>query len=421
MTHPDRPYNLLRRNFWFRRFWLGETASLLGDQVTALALPLTAVLVLHAGAVRMGYLTALGLAPFLVLSLPVGVWLDRKGRRRQKMIAADLARVLLLASVPAFFALGFRNWAPLYLVAVLVGVARVVFSLGYPSMVAAVVPAKQYVAANTWLQGSRAATNMAGPAFAGFLIQWLSAPLALLVDAASFAASALGLASIHPPEPEPAAAQPLSFMEGLRFVWTTPPVRLMLLGLSTVNLFNFMFQALYVLYATRTLHIHPGTLGTIFGIGAGGAVLGALTAPTLSKRLGVGMALIIGTTLFTISLVLVPLAVGTHVVVLGMLMLAEFGSGFGVMVLDISFGSLSLGLVPDDIRARVTGAFSLVNYGIRPIGALLGGWLPGVTGLHGTLWVATAGASCGVFWLLPRVVRQLQQPAAESDDRQMES
>ncbi len=418
-SQSDGPWHVIRGNAAFRRFWMGETASLLGTQVTRLALPLTAVLILHADAAQMGYLTALELAPYLLLSLPIGFWLDRRGHRRHKMVAADLARALLLLVVPALYLGGGMSWSALYLVAGCVGLAEVVFSLAYASIVVAVVPPSQYLAANTLLQGSRALTQLVGPALAGVLIQMLAAPIALIVDAVSFLASAVGLATIHPPEPPGTPMGPHDITAGLRFVWTTAPIRLMLLGLSTINLFNYMFSALYVLYVTRFLHVHPGTLGVIFSVGAGGTIVGALTASGITRRMGSGNALALGTALFTVPLLLVPLASGAHLVTFGMLTLAEAASGFGVMVLDITFGSLSLALVPDAVRGRTAGAFSLVNYGVRPMGALLGGWLPGIVGLHATLWIATVCAAGGVIWLLSPVVRRLQEPPRELSRGQM--
>jgi MFS family permease len=367
----------------------------------------------------MGYLTAVELLPYLLLSLPVGVWLDRRGQRRRRMVGADVARVLLLVAIPLSAHRGVLGWTLLYVIAGLVGACQVVFSLAYPSMVTAIVPPKQFLAANTLLQGSRAAAQLVGPALAGFLVQALSAPVALVADAASFAASAVGLATIHPSEPPPVPAQPGDVTEGFRFIWTAPSVRFLLLGLATVNLFNYMFVAQLVLYVTRALHVDAGMLGLIFSVGAAGTVLGALTSGGLSRRLGAGKALALGTALFTVPLMLVPLASGPHPLVLAILMVAEVVSGLGVMMLDINFGSLSLALVPDDVRARAAGAFSLVNYGIRPLGALLGGWLPTALGLRGTLWVATVGASLGVLWLLVPQVRHLTYTAGQSASREM--
>ncbi len=285
-TSSDGAGKLLRGNAPFRRFWIGETASLLGSKVTGLALPLTAVLILHATAAQMGYLTALELVPYLILALPVGIWLDRKGHRLHKMMAADLGRTFLLLVIPVLYLFGVIAWAPLYLVVAFIGSLDVIFSLGYPSLVTAVVPPKHYLAANTLVQGSRATVQLIGPALAGALIQLLSAPLALVADAVSFVASFVGLNTIHPIEPLGTPMGTHDLTKGLRFLWESAPVRMMLLGLSTVNLFNYMFVALLILYVTRSLHVRPETLGLILSVGAGGTILGALTASLIVRTLG---------------------------------------------------------------------------------------------------------------------------------------
>lgn len=175
----------------------------------------------------------------------------------------------------------------------------------------------------------------------------------------------------------------------------------MVLALSTVNGFNAMFATLFILYATRALHVGPARLGLLLGVGAVGAGLGAALAARLVRRLGARETLLVGILLFTAPLMLVPWAdetLGTITVLWG---LAELASSAGLMILDISFGSLSLALVPESVRGCAAGAVSLVNYGIRPLGALAGGLLPSLLGVRGTLWVATAGACLGAVWLLP--------------------
>src|SRR5262249_30156120 len=170
---------------------------------------------------------------------------------------------------------------------------------------------------------------------------------------------------------------------------------------ATINLFNFVFFALFILYANRYLHVKPGLLGVVLGAGAFGGVLGALLTGRIVRRIGVGPSFVLGCVLFPTPLVLVPLAGGARWVVLGCLFLAEFGSGFGVMLLDISFGAISAALVPNRLRARVTGAFNVVNFGVRPLGAFLGGILGSAIGVRETLWIAVVGAIAGFVWLLP--------------------
>jgi MFS family permease len=196
---------------------------------------------------------------------------------------------------------------------------------------------------------------------------------------------------------------------GLRFIAQTPVVRAALGASATINLFNFMFWAIFVLYATRELGIGAVALGLLLGVGALGAILGSLVTSRLTSRVGIGRALVIGFVLFPAPLLLWPLASGPMPVLLGLLGLAEFGSGVGVMILDISLGALLAAVVPDQLRARVSGAYMLVNYGVRPLGAILGGALGAAIGLRPTLWIATVASLTAVLWLLPSPLPRLRQ------------
>jgi MFS family permease len=399
---------LLRDRRDFRRFWSAQTISLFGDQVTLLALPLAAVLVLDASAAQMGYLAAAGLAPSLLFALHAGAWVDRRGRRRRTMIVADLGRAGLLATIPLGYALGALTLPQLYAVAFLTGTLSVLFFVSDSTLFVAVAPRERYVEANSLLHGSRAFSFVGGPSLAGFLVQLLSAPGALLADAASFLASALLLGRISPTEPPPEAARRGSIRAGARWIRHAPVVRAALAATATINFFNLMFLALFVLYAIRRLHVGPGTLGVVLGAGAVGGVLGSLVTGRLSRRLGIGPAFLLGCLLFPAPFLLVPLAAGPRPLILALLVAARFGAGFGVMVLDISIGSIFAALIPDGLRARVSGAYLAVNYGVRPLGSLAGGALATVIGLRPTLWVAAAGGLTGVLWLLRSPVPRLK-------------
>jgi MFS family permease len=405
---------LLRTDNDFRRFWTGQTISLFGDQISLLAVPLVAVLVLDAGAAQMGYLTAVGLAPNLILALHLGAWVDRQASRRRLMLVADLARATLLATIPIAAAIGVLTLAQLYAVAFGVGCLTVLFFVSYNTLFVALVDRDDYVAASSLLNGSRALSFVGGQGIAGVLVAAFTAPFALVADAASFLASAAFLRRISPAEPEPVAAGPGQVAAGVRFIARTPIMRAALGASATLNLFNFVFWAIFILYATRTLGVGPAELGLVLAVGAIGGVVGSMVAGRLTRRIGVGRALIVGFVLFPAPLLLVPLASGTKPMVLAFLGLAEFGSSVGVMLLDIDLGALFAALVPDLMRARVTGAYTVVNYGVRPLGALIGGALGSAIGLRPTLWIATVGALTGVLWLMPSPVprlRELPEPA----------
>jgi MFS family permease len=402
---------LLRENRSFRTFFAGQSVSLLGDQITLIALPLVAVLVLDASPAQMGYLAAAALLPNLLFSLHVGAWVDRRGRRRQTMIAADLARAALLVSVPVAYWLDALTFAQLYVVGFLTGLASVFFFVSYTTLFVSLVPRERYVEANSLLNGTRAASFVAGVSLGGLLVQILTAPVALVADSASFVYSALALSRIKPVEPPTEVAERGHLVAGLRYVFGSPTMRSALGATATINFFNFLFFALFVLYATRYLHVKPGLLGVVLGAGAVGGLIGAVLTGRIIRRVGVGPAFMIGCVIFPAPLLLVPLAGGDQPrwVVLGCLFLAEFGSGFGVMMLDISAGAISAALVPDRLRARVSGSYNVVNYGVRPVGAFLGGVLGSAIGVRETLWIAAIGALAGVVWLLPSPIPALKE------------
>ena len=407
----------LLRGADFRNLWLGQTVSLFGDQITLIALPLAAVLVLDADAAEMGYLTAAELVPHLLFSLPAGAWLERVERRRWLMIASDLARAGLLASIPVAYALDALTFGQLYAVAFLTGTLAVVFDISYMTLYVAVTKREDYVDANSLLNGSRAFSYVAGPSLGGILVQLLSAPAALLADAFSFIGSALFLTRIRAKEPplEPAlGGKWAQVKEGMSFIFRHSILRPSLISVAILNFFNFVFAALFILYATRELGVRSGTLGIVLGAGAVGGLLGAAMAGRLGRRIGIGPSFVLGMVLFPAPLLLVPLAGGSKALVLAMLFTAEFLSAVGVMILDINAGAIITAFTPHRLRSRATGALRFVNYGVRPLGALAGGALGSAFGLRPTLWFAAAAGLLGVLWLIPSPIpRLLELPEEE--------
>jgi MFS family permease len=406
--------SLLRQRV-FRLYWSAQTISMLGDQISGIALPLVGVITLHASPAQMGVLTALVWAPNLVLGLHAGALADRWGRRRWVMITADIGRALVIASVPAAAALGVLGMAQLYVVAFAAGSLSVFFNVSDSTLFMCIVERDEYLAANSLVYGSRAASFMAGPSLGGILTQALSAPAALLMDALSFLMSAGFLSRIAPAEPEPQPPEPGHLTAGVRFIRRTPVLFYELASTATVNFFNFAFFALFLLYAVRTLHVHAGTLGVVLGIGAIGSMLGAVATRRLTDRIGIGPSYIVGLVLFPAPLILVPLAGGSHVLVLTLLFLAEFLSGIGVMILDITAGSINSALIPSHLRARVQGAWTIVNYGVRPLGSLAAGLAASTLGIHTTLWIATVGGALSALWLLPSPLPHLKALPESAD------
>ncbi len=400
---------LLRENVPFRRFFAGQFVSLVGDQVSLIALPLVGVLVLHAGPAQMGYLTTAALLPNLLFSLHAGAWVDRHGRRRQVMLATDIGRAALLVSIPIAYGLDLLTIEQLYVVGFLEGTLSVFFYVAYSALFVALVPRDRYVEGQSLLNGSRALSFVGGPSLGGLLVQALSAPAALAADAVSFLVSAFSLSRISPEEPPTEPAESGHLRAGATYIRHSPVIRASLLATATINFFNFVFFALVILYANQYLHIQPGALGAVIAVASIGSVIGSIVTGRIGRRIGIGPAFALGCVLFPAPLVLVPLAGGPHWLVLVCVTVAEFFSGFGVMLLDISGGAIKAAVVPDRLRARVSGAYMLVNYGVRPLGALAGGLLGAEIGVRSTLWIATVGAIAGVLWLLPSPVMGMRE------------
>ncbi|WP_328629480.1 MFS transporter [Streptomyces sp. NBC_00353] len=402
----------LWRDQRFRRFWAGQSISQFGDRITELALPLIAVGALHASANQVAWLTALIWTPNL-LAIVLGAWVDHRIHKRRLMVLADLVRAAVLLSLPAAYLLGAVTLSQLYAVALLTGAAGVLFNTAYPPFFAHLVPRSSYVDANSKLSASRSASYVAGPAIGGALVQALTAPVAVVVDALTFLASAIlvGRVSIDEPPAEPGQAAPPLLRrarEGLVFVVRHPVLRASLGCAATVNFFTFVAgSGLIVLFASRNLGLTAGVIGMAFGIGATGSLLGAVIAPKVSRRLGVGRSIVVGAVLFPAPIAIAAAAGGPLWARAGALALAEFLSGVGVMLFDVNLNSLQADVIPDGMRSRVAGAYSTINYGIRPVGAVLGGLLATLIGLRATLLLAAVGGALSLLWLLPSPIPRI--------------
>ncbi|WP_331745171.1 MFS transporter [Kitasatospora sp. NBC_01300] len=420
MSDPDQSAAIsLWRDRRFRRFWAGQSASQFGDRITELALPLIAVGTLDASADQVAWLTALVWTPNL-LAIFLGAWVDHRAHKRRLMIFADLARATVLLSVPAACLSGSVTLGQLYAVALLTGAAGVLFNTAYPPFFVRLVPRASYVDANSKLSASRSASYIAGPAIGGVLVQALTAPVAVVVDALTFLVSALlvGRASVdEPPAVSGAAAAPpllLRAREGLSFVVRHPVLRAALGCAATVNFFTFVAgSGLIVLFANRSLGLSAGAIGIAFGIGATGSLLGAVSAPKVSRRFGVGRSIVVGAVLFPAPIAIAAAAGGPLWLRAGALAAVEFLSGFGVMLFDINLNSLQATVIPDGMRSRVAGAYSTINYGTRPVGAIVGGLLASSVGLRATLLVAAVGGALSLLWLLPSPIPRIRSLAPD--------
>ena len=387
----------------FATYWAGQGISQFGDRITELALPLIAVTSLQVGASTVGLLTAAVWAPNL-LSLLVGTWVDHHVRKRRLLIAADVLRALVLLSLPVAHFVGAITLAQLFLVALVAGLGQVLYQTSYPSFFVGLVRRDQFVEANSLLSGTRSASFVAGPAVAGGLIHVVTAPVAMLVDAVTFAVSAVLIGRVKVPDLPVDTTNGDGLLrrsrDGMALVLRNPYLRASLACATTINLFNLMAGALIILYASRELGLSAGVIGLAFGIGATGGLLGTVAAGPLSRRIGIGRTIALGAVVFSAPFALMPLATGPTWSRAGVLALVEFISAFGVMCLDIPLNALQTAVTPDGVRSRVAGAFSTVNYGIRPLGAIVGGLVGEWIGLAPTMVVAAVGGSLSALWLL---------------------
>jgi MFS family permease len=416
---------LLRVNRPFRDYWTGQTISLFGDQIALLAIPLLAVLTLDADAQQMGLLGAVELVPNLFFAFAFGAWADRRASRRAILIGADLGRAAVLFGIPLAALLGVLTMPVLYVAAFATGTLGTLFMVSEQTVFTSLVKPAEYVEANSLLIGSRSVSIVGGKTLGGLLVAALTAPVAVAVDAVTFLFSALFVRRAEVPEP-PAAPPDSDLAAGIRFIRRNPLLQASLLGTATFNIFNTAFWALLVLFATRELGLGSGAIGIALGVGALGSILGTVWARRLNARIGLGKALIFSFVMAPLPLLLVPLAPGPPTLSWVLLTVAEFGSGVGVMILEVGLASVQAAVIPDGLRSRVWGAILFVNWGVRPLGALGGGLLAGAIGLRSTMWIAAIGGMAGVLWLLPSRMSKVRDvsedglavdpPAVEPED-----
>ena len=397
----------IRANKNFLRYWVGHAVSAFGDQISALALPLIAATTLHASATEVGLLTAAIWTPNLV-SLFVGTWADRYPRPRALLIAANLAQALAVAVVPCAWLIDALSMPLLYAAGLALGAGGVVYDTSYPRFFARLVPRRDYVAANSMLSTTNSVSGIAGPAVGGVLIQAVTAPVAMIIDAASFLVSAIVIRSVHDSNADSGgtAEQPERYVRrlvvGIRYLVAHTYLRASLGASTLMNFAAFVVQGLLVFYAARELHLSPGQIGLAFTLGAFGGLLGALVAARVSLRLGIGRTIALGATLYCLPFSGLAFAsTGTRGVIL--IAVVEAFSALGVMLFDINNNSMRTAVTRDEMRSRVAGAYSTVNYGTRPLGAVCGGVLGDQIGLRPTLFLAGLGGllAAGIVSLSP--------------------
>ncbi|HEY43555.1 MAG TPA: MFS transporter [Anaerolineae bacterium] len=411
-------FNGLWRDVNFTKLWTGQAISLFGSQITFLALPLTAVLVLDATPSQMGILMAVEALPTLLMGLFVGVWVDHY-RRRPILIMADLGRAVLLSVIPVVAILGLLRIEHLYIVCFLVSVLALFFGVAHRSFLPSLVEREQLVEANSKLELSNSVAEIVGPGVAGGLVQVVTAPIAIAVDAISFLVSALllGLIRVSEPVPKPAKQQNIwkEIGEGLELVLRDRLLRPIAGCLSTLYFFNSVLEAVFILYVSQEVGIGAGLLGLIFAVGSVGFLVGALLPGWIVRRFGWGPGIMMGLLLVGLSDLLVPLVSGSVVVAVAVvvLMTAQFFFGLGLVIFNAGQVSLRQAMTPDELQGRMNATMSFIAGAVVPLGGLLGGALGETIGLRPTLLLAALGEILSVLWLLLSPMRsQREQPVS---------
>jgi MFS family permease len=397
----------------FLKFWAGAVISDVGSQVTLLAVPLIAALTLQATPWQMGLLSAAGGAPILLVGLFAGVWVDRV-RRRPVMIATDVGRAALLLVIPLAAVAGVLRIEILYAVLFLTGALSVLFDVAHMSMLPSLVASDRVVEANSKLQSTTAAAQVAGPSVGGVLVSLMTAPFALLADSLSFLFSAAFIAStrVHEAAPETRGSRagiPQEISEGFRAV-IHDRILLALAGASaTTILFGRMFMAVYVLYMTRDLGLSALGIGLVFATGGVGSFAGSVVAQPLARRFGPGPTMIGAQVGFGLTGMMVPVAVLVPSWALAMVVASEFAQWMAILIYWVVAISVRQAIVPDRVLGRVSATMWFLAGGARPIGAVIGGALGGVIGVPLTLVVASFGMLLGFLWPLLSPVRGLSE------------
>ena len=403
----------------FRNLWAAETVSQLGSQVSGLALPLVAVITLEASAFEVALLGVVEFAPFILISLPAGVWVDRL-RRKPILVGADLGRAALLASVPiAYWADALTIWQ-LYVVGFCVGVLTVFFDVCYQSYLPSLVDRRQLVEGNSKLEVSRSGAQLAGPGLAGGLVELLKAPGAVFLDALSFLASAIFLFRIRAEETAPTRAERQAgpgmkeeVKEGLRWVLGNRYLRWIAASTATFNFFGNVIFAVFLVYVVRELGLRPGVIGVVFAISSIGYLIGALLANRVSRRFGVGPAIVIGA---AGSIAVLLLAVAPKSNAIPFIIAAQAISSMGVPIYNITQVSFRQAITPERLQGRMNSVMRFIVWGVMPLGSLLGGALASWVSLRFAIWVGAIGMSLAVLPVLlspVRTLREMPEPVEE--------
>jgi len=422
----------LWRNADFNMFWAGGSISVLGSEVTLLALPLTAIITLHAGATQLGYMAGASTVSTLVLSLFAGAFADRF-RRKPIMICTDIGRALALGSIPALAYAGLLSLPLLYIVALIAGALGTIFGVARYAYVPTLLDETQLMAGNSRLSASASAGSVIGASAAGALVSVFRPAYVILGDALSFVVSAVCLAMIRKPEPKPKRASAderqnaVSVMseigQGVKITFTNRFCRPLALNSIGANLGAMIILTLFILYARKDLHISTLWIGVIYACGGVGGVIGGALTNMIVRRIGFGRATMASMLCYR-ALCLTPLARGPKWFEIGALSVIWLFTVIGVVMSNVCQGTLTQYVIPNGLLGRQGSASNFVGLGILPVAALAAGYLGAHLGLHSAIAVGAAILPLPLLWVIfspiPRLRRLSDAPKGDPDTEEVD-
>jgi MFS family permease len=390
----------------FRNLFLSHSVSLVGTQVTVLALPILALMLLDATALQVSLLAAVEFLPMLLLGLPAGAWVDRLPHK-PILIATDAVRGTALLAVPVAFALGGLTLPLLYVVAFVIGLGTLFYDVAQQSYLPALVEEEQLGDANAKLEGSRSVAQLAGPSIGGFLVQLLTAPVAIVVDAVSYLASAILLLFVRGRATAEERTEHSGLLrdigEGLRFVLTHPLMGPLAICAAAADLAFAAVLALQIVFALETLHLSAGVTGIVLAVGNAGGLIGAFLCTALAKRIGPGAAILASIAVFSGGALVVPMAGEAVGLAAGL-----FFVYLGVVIFNILHVTLCQAVTPPRMLGRMNATLRFITWGMVPVGATAGGLLVDPVGLRGVLWIAAGVCALSILPPLFSPVRTLE-------------
>jgi MFS family permease len=409
----QRPANLWRDSD-FLKFWSAETASLIGSQISLIAIPLLAVTVLNADAFEMGVLNAAQFLPFLLLTLFAGVWVDRR-RRLPMLIFSNFGRTVLFGVIPLAVAFDLMNVWLLSVLVCLAAALTVVFDLAYQSYLPSLIGRDQLIEGNSRLEGSRSFALLSGPGLAGVLVATVTAPIAILIDALTYLFSAVTLLFIKRVEPAP-QARPADSTEsiwtqigyGVRMVLRNTYLRALSAEAAVYNLFNQMVWVVLVLYMVRELKLSAPVIGVVLTFSGVGALMGSAVSAWVSKRWGLGPTLVVSIVVANSAPLLIPFAVGSWYVTAPLIAAALLINGIGLTVYSIQAISVRQAAVSSDVLGRTNAGYRFAVTGTAAIGALLGGVFGSWLGLRPTMVIGVLGTLAALYFVFASPIPKLR-------------